>query len=324
MRWLAETAASLDPELGPAPALAAQLEARSAALLARHLHSRDRRCVVDSKSFAVEGSSRRRVFRRREFSAQHLEDVLAAPPKAVLHRHARGRSIIETVASPSGDVVRKTEELRGRSMIAAVVRGTRARKAWLAARALDVRGIPCPRAHALVEEKTLGILPRRSFLIMDLLESTTMVHVYLAEKLGKSGQPARRQRLAREVGKLVARLHARGLVHRDLAVQNVLLRERAGGDGFDLWFVDLDEVRVKAPSWRAALRALMQVADLPPAASRTDLLRGFRAYLQEGGAPSLRDLIKREGEKSVIRRIARALVERAEAKRRRMARKGRA
>ncbi|MBI3723406.1 hypothetical protein HY251_05560, partial [bacterium] len=324
--WLASAAARLDPELGSAPGLERWLLERSDELLARHLASRDRRCLVDSKGFAVEGSRGRRVFRVREAPATEIEAALVAPALSVLHRHSRGRSVLELVKAQdrlarvagSSELVRKREEYPGlRSRLGALLVGTRARCAWLAARALLVRGLPAPRAVALVEERTLGFLPRRSFLLMENLAGSTMVHVYLQEVLrdGRSpgAAPSRKRReLARALGKLVARLHARGIVHRDLAVQNVLLREK-GESGFELAFVDLDEVRVRRASEREALRALVQLADLPAAASRSDKLRGLRAYLEEGGSPALARLVEREGERAAVAWISRALGERARA-----------
>ncbi|MFO0918136.1 MAG: lipopolysaccharide kinase InaA family protein [Planctomycetaceae bacterium] len=46
-----------------------------------------------------------------------------------------------------------------------------------------------------------------------------------------------RAALAEELGELIARLHSRGVVHRDLHGGNILLRPAAGG--FRLWLVDL-------------------------------------------------------------------------------------
>ena len=314
--WLAATVAADDKALGPADVLARRLVERASALLARHLVSRDRRCLVDSKTFAVEAHFGKNVYRRRELGGGfELERILEAPADELLHRHARGRTTIERV----GAVARKTEEYPSlRSRLGALLRGSRARDAWKGARALEVRELPHPRALALVEEQGSLSLPRRSFLLMEHIPGAWMVHVYLAKVLGK-GEPRKRRAVARALGALVARLHARGVVHRDLAVQNVLLREKpvrsaVEGPGFDLWFVDLEEVRVREPTEEDALRALVQVADLPPEASRTDLLRGFRAYVKEGGAASLRARIAREGEPAVIREIARRLVERARAK----------
>jgi tRNA A-37 threonylcarbamoyl transferase component Bud32 len=315
--WLAAAVSAEDPALGPADVLAQRLDERASALLARHLASRDRRCLVDSKAFAVEELFGKHVYRRRELAGGfELERVLAAPGDELLHRHARGRTTIERL----GAVARKTEEYPSlRSRLGALLRGPRARDAWKGARALEVRELPHPRALALVEEIGSLALPRRSFLLMEHLSGTWMVHVYLQKVLGK-GEPRKRQALARALGALVARLHARGVVHRDLAVQNILLRERAGPE-FDLWFVDLEEVRVREPTEEDALRALVQVADLPPEASRTDLLRGFRAYVKEGGAASLRARITRGGEPAVIREISRRLVERARAKQHRAERR---
>ncbi len=317
--WLADEAARAENsvyEHAPrAGELAEALEARAQELLATHLRSRDKRCLKDSKTFAVEGTRGRRVYRRRDFA--ELDRLLAAKGDQVLHEHARGRSTIERV----GAFVRKTERYPSLgSRLGALLRGSRARDAWKGARALEVRQLPHARALALVEERGL-VFPARSYLLMEHLEGTWMVHVYLEKVLGK-GEPRKRRALARALGALVARLHARGVIHRDLAVQNVLLREKGGG--FELWFVDLDEVRVREPSEEDALRALVQVADLPRAASRSDLLRGLRAYLGEGGAPAIQALVAREGEGRLVARISSALVQRARDKARRQERKMRA
>ncbi|MFO0919994.1 MAG: lipopolysaccharide kinase InaA family protein [Planctomycetaceae bacterium] len=50
-----------------------------------------------------------------------------------------------------------------------------------------------------------------------------------------------RRALAEELGELIARLHSRGVVHRDLHGGNILLRPAAGG--FRLWLVDLAPLR---------------------------------------------------------------------------------
>lgn len=308
VEWFARAAALEDEELGDPATLAGRLEERARELLSRHLASRDKRCLKDSKTFAVESRDGRRIFRRREFT--DLDRVLAAPADELLHRHARGRSVIERV----GTVVRKTEDLSSlRSLLGAKFTGTRARRAWKGSRALEVRELPHPRALALVEEG------RRAFFLMDHIANAHMVHVYL-ETVLKAGHARKRRALAKALGALVAHLHARGLVHRDLAVQNILLREK--GEGFELWFLDAEEIRVRSPSEDDALRALMQVADLPKWATRADKLRGLRSYLKEGGAPTLQALVAREGERAVVARISRMLVERAEDKARRERRAG--
>jgi tRNA A-37 threonylcarbamoyl transferase component Bud32 len=332
--FLARAVRALDPSLGATPEPLAERWLASAARLEDvHMRSRDRRCLLDSKSFTVEGTPSRRVWRRREVAPDAIEQALAAPAIAPIHRHLRGRSSLDLIAAPAplvpvtGERLVLKRELYPslRSRLGASFTGPRAMHAWRGARALEVRGLPAPRVLALVVERALGIVPVRATLLMEHVPDTTMTHLYLEEVLrdsrgaGRATAPARR-RLARELGALVGRLHERGLVHRDLAVQNVLIRPRGGDgrNGFDLWFVDLDEVRVGAPSrWSEKLRALVQLADLPRWATRADLLRGFRAYLDGGGRGVLARELAEKGERWIVAQVSRGLVERARAKQRR-------
>lgn len=321
LRWFARAYAAVDPALGPAEALARALRDGAARLEATRLSSRDRRCLVDSTTFAVERRIGRRAYRRRELSAEALEALVEAPALALVHAHPRGRSRIEVVAAPPelglGErLVRKRylfPTLRSR------LGGLHAPlplRAWKAARACEVRGVRAPKHLACVLEGAL--LPRRGTVLMELVAGVTMVHRLLEAPTPPA--PAARRALARAVGQLIGRLHASGLKHRDLAVQNLLVRARPDG-GWDAWVIDLDEVRVGRMSREERLRALTQLADLPPAATRTDRARFFRAYLEAGGREVLAPELDAWGARGVGREVARRLAARARAKARRQARK---
>ena len=94
--------AALDPALGPADALADDLRRRVRRIESARLASRDRRCLVDSTSFAVEGSRGRRTWRRRDVPPAAIAALLDAPAELVIHAHPRGRSRLEVVAIPPG------------------------------------------------------------------------------------------------------------------------------------------------------------------------------------------------------------------------------
>ena len=145
-----------------------------------------------------------------------------------------------------------------------------------------------------------------------------MIHVLLQETVPT---PRARRALARAVGRAVGRLHAMGLTHHDLAVQNLLIRAR-GDDAWDVWFVDLDEVRPRRLSRREKLRALTQLADLPPAATRTDRARWFAAYLAAGGDDVLAPELAAWGARGLGRRVALGLAHKAARKAKRLRRRG--
>jgi tRNA A-37 threonylcarbamoyl transferase component Bud32 len=321
VRWFAQAWADLDPALGGADALTTRLLRGADRLEARRLVSRDRRCLVNSTDFAVHGAMGVRVYRRREITAQGVWLAFDQPTEAVVHAHPRGRSRIETFLAPpllaalGKRLLRKLYLLpRLRSRWAAFFGTPLSMRAWRAARACEVRRIPHPRHYALVIE---GVIPRHAKVLMELVQDATMIHVILEQ--GPLPSPRQRFRLASDLGRLMGRFHASGLKHRDLAVQNLLVRARE--EGWDLWVVDLDEVRVGAMSRKEKFRALVQLADLPPAATRADRARFFRAYLQAGGDRVLASELSELGKIGIGRRVAAALRKRAEAKARRLAKR---
>lgn len=335
--WLARGYAGADRRLGAPEPLARALRAAAARIEAVRLRSRDRRCLVDSTGYAVDRAPGRTTWRRRDLAPELVAALVAAPAAATVHAHPRGRSVIEVVDVPD----RARLFLAGRrasdpALEAQVVRKRypfptwRARfaglgeplplRAWKAARACEVRDVPTPRHLALVLERRL-LLPWRATLLMERIARPSMIHVLLEQR---ALAPAPRRRLARDVGAVVGRLHALGLEHRDLAVQNLLVRPRGPGDGrdgWDVWVVDLDEVRASTLTRPARLRALTQLADLPAAATRTDRLRAFRAYLEAGGDMVLARELEAWGERGLGREVARRLADRAAAKARRLARR---
>lgn len=322
LAWFARAYAQVDPALGPADALARDLRARAARLEAARLDSRDRRCLVDSTTFAVDRGAGRRAFRRREVTAEVVRALVDAPPLALVHAHPRGRSRIEVVAAPPAlglgeRLVRKRYLFPTWRSRLGGLRQPLPLRAWQAARACEVRGVPAPRHLACVLEGALW--PTRGTVLMELLPGVSMVHRLLEEPAPPP--PAARQALARDLGRVIGRLHASGLKHRDLAVQNLLVRGRPDAPGWDVWVVDLDEVRAGAMSREERLRALTQLADLPPAATRTDRARFFRAYLEAGGRDVLARDLEAWGARGLGRRIGQRLAARAQAKQRRLARR---
>ncbi|MGE0711375.1 MAG: lipopolysaccharide kinase InaA family protein [Planctomycetota bacterium] len=324
LAWFCAAWSELDPELGAAGDLARELRRAARGLEARRLRSRDRRCLVDSTGFAVERLGGARVYRRREVPAAALLAAVDAEPLAVVHEHPRGRSRIVTVARPAdfpgqGPLLVKHYLYRSLRRRLAGAFEPLPLRSWMAARACEVRGVPAPLHYGLVRRG--GPVPRAAAVVMELIADVTMIHVLLQAE--QPPAPAARRRLARDFGRVMGRFHAMGLLHRDLAVQNVLVRPRAGGgpEGWDVWVIDLDEVRAAPMSTKDKLRALTHMGDLPPGATRTDRLRFWRAYLAAGADEVLAPELARWGERGIGRRVGEALAARAAAKAARIARR---
>ncbi|MEZ6186013.1 MAG: lipopolysaccharide kinase InaA family protein [Planctomycetota bacterium] len=323
LEWFVAAYAERVPAVGRPDALFARLWGAAIDLERRRLASRDRRCLVNSTEYAVQGVRGRRMWRRREVSAQTVWLALDEPAQAVVHAHPKRRSRIETLRAPAelaeqgAELVRKLYLFpHWRARLAGFFGEPQPLRAWKAARACEVRHVPVPRHYALVLE---GIVPRLGSVLMEKLADVTMPHVWLQ---GDGVTPGRRQRLARRFGTLLGRFHAQGLKHHDLAVQNLLIR-LSPDDAWELWLVDLDEVRRGAMSRKEKLRALTQVADLPPQATKSDRLRFFRAYLRAGGDRVLAAELAAWGERGLGQRVAAGLAEKARRKQARRARRER-
>jgi tRNA A-37 threonylcarbamoyl transferase component Bud32 len=166
-----------------------------------------------------------------------------------------------------------------------LVRGSRAKKAWERGRDLSVKGFDTPRGIAFGECVSF-LLPSRSFLVAEFLQDSPGVYTLLKEEFGV---PLSRERvrikrsLFRELGRFVGRLHAEGIVHGDLRLDNIIVhRWRSDSPGFFL----IDNERNRHFSGvipdRLRLKNLVQVNMLLLVqVTFSDRLRFFKAYLEE-------------------------------------------
>jgi tRNA A-37 threonylcarbamoyl transferase component Bud32 len=138
--------------------------------------------------------------------------------------------------------------------------------------------------------------PGESFLITQALDDAQPLGAFLDRTL-PTLSPARQarvgQRLAVELGRVVARLHDGGIVHDDLHPANLLVRLE--GDEPRLFVIDLHPVRLGRPlGWRASRKNLIVLNRwFSMRVSRSDRLRFWRAYWRARnlgeGDPARRD-----------------------------------
>lgn len=170
-----------------------------------------------------------------------------------------------------------------RGQLTVLVRPDRGLAAFHVGLGCKQRGLSVPAPLALLRQHKLG----RSYLIMELFdgEGAAPLHLFLRTlAAGESGADQQRRELAREVGRYIARMHGLGIDPSDLAAQNVLVRHRADGQGFDVALIDWDDVRLRPRvSRRRTIRHFIQLADLPESTPLKDRLRGLRAYRQSSG-----------------------------------------
>jgi len=162
--------------------------------------------------------------------------------------------------------------LRGR--LREMARPVKARSEFYRAAALARRGVAVPRPLGWGVLGPRG-LPRASFLIT----ATVPAARPLGEVAAASTPPQPRQRLARDLGRFVAGLHAAGVAHHDFHPGNVLV----GAAGLVL--IDLHGTHVGRPlRWRRRRDNLaMFNRYFALRADRTDRLRFWHAYHSAAG-----------------------------------------
>jgi Lipopolysaccharide kinase (Kdo/WaaP) family len=204
-----------------------------------------------------------------------------------------------------------------RSWVRQLVRPSKARMEFSRAVAVAKRGLPTVSPLALGEKQAfLGV--GESFIITHSIENSQSLHAFLTSihKYPTRRLTRIRQRLAKELGTLLARIHQAGIMHQDLHCGNILLREcaaaavmpaclcgeaaharvdgphftPAGADGgqvcqahdehLSLFLIDLNGVRIGAPlGWKRSLENLAMLNRwFVFRATRTDRVRFWRAY----------------------------------------------
>jgi hypothetical protein len=150
--------------------------------------------------------------------------------------------------------------------------GSKARRELAIAMRLAERGVPVVLPLAAGERRA-GARLRECWLVVPLVEGATD----LARHAARGDLAASERRgLAHALGALVRRAHDAGLVHGDLAPNNVLLRP---GLPPALWLVDFERARLRAcVGSRARRRMLAKLARGLPDASASQRLRFLRAY----------------------------------------------
>jgi tRNA A-37 threonylcarbamoyl transferase component Bud32 len=160
-----------------------------------------------------------------------------------------------------------------------------ARREYARTLALAARGVPTLEALAVGESRP-GTGPRSSYLITRTLPEARPLDGFLESELPAfpPRQQARlRQRLARALGRFLARLHDAGVTQRDLHPGNLLLRLSEQQPEFFL--IDVSAARLGAPLRWPARRANLVILNrwCMLRCPRSDRLRCWRAYEEQSG-----------------------------------------
>jgi tRNA A-37 threonylcarbamoyl transferase component Bud32 len=172
-----------------------------------------------------------------------------------------------------------------RTWLRQLVRPSKARCEYQSALAIAARGVPTVLPLAFGEQASLR--GGESFLITRGLDGCIPLNLFLARTLPRLDPERRsriRQRLADELGVMVARIHDAGVLHNDFHTGNILVCLDAD-DEIRLYLIDLNSVRLGPPLDRA--RSLDNLVMLNSwfvlHVNRTDRLRFWKAYFLARG-----------------------------------------
>jgi tRNA A-37 threonylcarbamoyl transferase component Bud32 len=140
------------------------------------------------------------------------------------------------------------------------LRPSRARRGWSLAHALLARQIDTPRPLAVFEPRD-GWFFRSSCLATEWVADSENLHLY-GWRLAGYPMPKRLRaasRCAVSLGRLIGRMHAAHVCHRDLKAANLLAVERQGDVA--VYLVDVDGARIgRSPSSRRRAADLARLA----------------------------------------------------------------
>jgi len=267
-----------------------------------HIHSRTRRCVVESSLFTKERAGGYRIFRRRDFPVESALRAIKLHQGAMANQgdadevRKRGERNEVTLCVVDGippygvgQPVGPERLERGPVCVKSFLRRTlaarikdqlrprsRAKHAWIALRGFEVRGLPAARPLALLESgwKLSG---RPDYLVMEGLEGACTLHDLVSQWTGKAPEIGKRRKLAGAIAGLLRLLAEERTWHPDTKPTNLLVRE--SGDDYQLYLVDMARIRFGAtPDRLRWARWLAQLnAGLPRQVTLLDRLRCLRA-----------------------------------------------
>jgi tRNA A-37 threonylcarbamoyl transferase component Bud32 len=187
-----------------------------------------------------------RGLRWSEWQRPGMRDVVKTGP----HR------IVSRLNLPAGEFYIKHFRIADwQALLRNLVRAAPAQRELAAVRRISALRLATFEPVAIGATRRFGVTHESYLISRAVPDAVPLDHFLLTDFSGRSGasQAELRQRLARELGRLAARLHAAGIEHVDLHAGNLLIRPGAAPREALLALIDLHSVRFH-PSLSAARR----------------------------------------------------------------------
>jgi len=316
---LLEILTAYEPHAGEAEARAmlSKLLAAADSLEKRRVKSRAKRCLKTSGRFVVEKVRENKLYRRREFGADAVLDMINRHDE-ILARAGTGiikessKSALSMFSLPDGKVYVKEFENAGVIRLLETLFYThRGKRAWKAGHMLLWLGVPCAKFIALVEQRRLGVL-HKSYLVMKEIPEASRLNVHLLRNYFRMNggltpeEAAGKRELIRAGAQALREFHSKKIYHKDLSAKNLLVGRRDDGRP-RFYCVDTDSIQFPLRlSLRRRIKNLAQLNGLPACVTTADRIRFYKEYFGlQSLSPVHKFLIR------VIHRLSRRRMEHA-------------
>lgn len=206
--------------------------------------------------------------------------LFAEPPVERLIKKGAYKTMYRSELNTNPCII-KTYKNKGLvGMLKSAALPSRARQEFTAAAYIHGQDILTAAPLMLAEKKTLGMV-RDSAVVLEFIEDAQELREFFF--YDRSILPTERHRVAYEFGRLTAAIFQKGIFQYDFALNNFLIRREK--DGFGLYFIDFERVRLKSSVTREQkIDVMARLGRVGAEISLKDRLRFLRGYLaQEPG-----------------------------------------
>ena len=270
-----------------------KINKKAAQLWRVHLKSRTKRCLVVSSEFAAKNATGMSLYFRKIYSETAIMETLRTYDKGGFSSHVTvlKKTKKEVVSSipvtdhevfPFGRLIIKESRVFGlTNRLFQTLTRSRAKKAWIAARGLQVRGVNTPSGLALIEMKRFGLITR-TILINEFIENAYELNDFVVKYFKDTNTKTHvfnKNSFITYLAKTLKKLHDSGIYHADLKSNNILVN-LDDKNKINFYFVDLDRVYFKDQlSFEQMANNLAQInASIADCISPRDRLKFFRIY----------------------------------------------
>lgn len=221
--------------------------------------SRGKRCLAENRDFLKIGVGEFSGFARRASWSEDFQGWIDGFGQFV--GSAEWVQDFPAVSIPQAHgVTLRVQKYRCRGFgqgLRNLIYSSAARRAWMGASQLQMRGIPVVLPIAYLEKRRLGTFPEGYVVAKDV--SRVLLSDFFADFLRKGLSIGEKRRLLSDFARLVGRMHRRGATYSDLKASKFAAHEDSKGNN-DVRVVDFDGLYLGAISRRVKIKNLAALA----------------------------------------------------------------